>query len=89
MDRQQPSAHQGLGCTFTGIGRMVQLLRNCLTQIPLMTTCACGNCQFMDMQSKAAVKPKKDDPGLCRYNPSIAQAGSDALGLWPFLGAKD
>jgi hypothetical protein len=31
-----------------------------------MTTCACGNCQFFDNQSKAAAKPREKDSGLCR-----------------------
>ncbi len=54
-----------------------------------MTTCACGNCQFMDIQSKAAMKHKKDHAGLCRYNPPIAQGGDEASGLWPVVGTKD
>ncbi len=54
-----------------------------------MTMCACGNCQFMDDQSKTAMKHKKNDSGLCRYNPPIAQPGADAHGLWPVVGMKD
>ena len=53
-----------------------------------MTKCICGNCQFMDTQSKMAAKHKKDDSGLCRYNPPTAQPG-DAHGMWPVVGMKD
>jgi hypothetical protein len=53
-----------------------------------MTTCACGSCQFMDGQSKEAVKHKKDNSGICRYNPPVPQDG-DAVGLWPVVGMKD
>ena len=54
-----------------------------------MTTCSCGNCQFMDTESKAAAKHKKDHAGLCRYNPPRAQTTEDMLGLWPVVGTKD
>ena len=54
-----------------------------------MTTCACGNCQFMDIQSKAAAKQKKNGSGLCRYNPPIAQPEANAPALWPVVGMKD
>jgi len=59
-----------------------------------MTTCACGNCQFFDNQSKAAMKPKEKDSGLCRYNPPLPQPttsghAADAHGVWPVVGRKD
>ena len=54
-----------------------------------MTTCACGNCQFMDDQSETAMKHKKNDSGLCRYNPPTARPEADALGLWPVVGMED
>jgi len=43
----------------------------------------------MDDQSKTARKHKKNDSGLCRYNPPMAQPGADAHGLWPVVGMKD
>jgi len=60
-----------------------------------MTTCACGNCQFFDNQSKAAMKPKEKDGGPCRYNPPMPQpAGngghaSAGHGVWPVVARKD
>jgi hypothetical protein len=55
-----------------------------------MTTCACGNCQFFDHQSKAALKPKEKDNGLCRYNPPMPQPSADGgQGVWPVVGKKD
>ena len=53
-----------------------------------MTTCACGNCQFFDNQSKAA-KQAKNDSGLCRYNPPTPQEGAANHGAWPVVGKKD
>jgi hypothetical protein len=52
-----------------------------------MTTCACGNCQFFDHQSKAATKQAKADSGLCRYNPPMPE--STGHGMWPVVGRKD
>jgi hypothetical protein len=49
----------------------------------------CGNCQFMDDQSETAMKHKKNDSGLCRYNPPTARPEADALGLWPVVGMED
>jgi hypothetical protein len=58
-----------------------------------MTTCACGNCQFFDNRSKAAVKQKDKDSGLCRYNPPMPHAAdgssSDVHGMWPVVERKD
>jgi hypothetical protein len=56
-----------------------------------MTTCACGNCQFFDNRSKAAMKHKDKDVGLCRYNPPMAQPaeGHSDHGLWPVVDKKD
>ena len=52
-----------------------------------MTTCACGNCQFFDNQSRAAAKAKEKDSGLCRYNPPLPQSAATTHGLWPVVGA--
>jgi hypothetical protein len=52
-----------------------------------MTTCACGNCQFFDNQSKAATKQK--DSGLCRFNPPQAQANTHDHAVWPVVERKD
>lgn len=54
-----------------------------------MTTCACGNCQFMDNQSKAAQQHKSEEGGLCRYYPPMSRGGADVPGAWPVVGAKD
>jgi hypothetical protein len=54
-----------------------------------MTTCACGNCQFFDTQSKSAAKQKERHGGLCRYNPPVPQPAGDAQGLWPVVAEKD
>ncbi len=56
-----------------------------------MTTCACGNCQFFDHRSKAALKQKEKekDSGLCRYNPPMPQQSADGQGVWPVVGKKD
>ena len=54
-----------------------------------MTTCACGNCQFFDHQSKAAHKQKEKDSGLCRYNPPMPQPSDDGQGVWPVVARKD
>jgi hypothetical protein len=54
-----------------------------------MTTCACGNCQFFDTRSKAAMKQKEKDSGLCRYNPPMPQAAADGHGMWPVVEKKD
>lgn len=54
-----------------------------------MTTCACGNCQFMDTESKAAAKHAKNGSGLCRFNPPMAQPAADAHGSWPVVATKD
>ncbi len=53
-----------------------------------MTTCSCGNCQFMDSESKAAVTLKDGETGLCRYYPPMSRAGADA-GVWPVVARKD
>jgi hypothetical protein len=53
-----------------------------------MTTCACGNCQFFDTQSKSATKQKEKDTGLCRYNPP-AQSAANGHGVWPAVARKD
>ena len=55
----------------------------------LRMTGTCGNCQFMDDQSETAMKHKKNDSGLCRYNPPTAVRGADALALWPIVGMED
>ena len=52
-----------------------------------MTTCACGNCQFLDTKTKAAESMRKNSFGLCRYNPPMPQPG--AQGSWPVVAAKD
>lgn len=52
-----------------------------------MTTCACGNCQFFDTQSKLA-KKVQSNAGLCRYNPPLAQAGEDSGSVWPMVNAR-
>jgi hypothetical protein len=52
-----------------------------------MTTCACGNCQFFDTQSKAAKKAERE-AGLCRYNPPLPQA-EDETAVWPLVRSKD
>lgn len=54
-----------------------------------MTTCACGNCQFFDKQSKAAAKHKEKDNGLCRYNPPMPQSVNNGHGVWPTVERKD
>jgi hypothetical protein len=54
-----------------------------------MTTCACGNCQFFDNRSKAAMKQKEKDTGLCRYNPPAALADGEGRGAWPVVEKKD
>ena len=58
-----------------------------------MTTCACGNCQFFDKTSKAAMKHKEKDSGLCRYNPPTPLAGEahagNGHGVWPLVEKKD
>lgn len=54
-----------------------------------MTTCACGNCQFFDNQSKAAAKRVKDDSGLCRYDPPTPHSPTDAHGVWPIVAKND
>ena len=54
-----------------------------------MTTCACGNCQFFDNQSKAAAKQAKESSGLCRYNPPMPDSTGNHYGLWPIVGQKD
>jgi len=54
-----------------------------------MTTCACGNCQFFDNQSKAAAKQAKESSGLCRYNPPMQDSTGNHHGLWPIVGQKD
>jgi len=53
-----------------------------------MTTCACGNCQFFDHQSKVAAKQAKENAGLCRYNPPTPDSTGDH-GVWPVVGRKD
>jgi hypothetical protein len=53
-----------------------------------MTTCACGNCQFMDTESEAAAKLAKGETGLCRFYPPMLQPSSNAS-AWPTVGAKD
>ena len=55
----------------------------------LRMTGTCGNCQFMDDQSETAMKHKKNDFGVCRYNPPTAVRGADALALWPIVGMED
>jgi hypothetical protein len=57
-----------------------------------MTTCACGNCQFFDTRSKAAMKHKES--GLCRYNPPTPPVSAEAHagnshGVWPVVEKKD
>lgn len=52
-----------------------------------MTTCACGNCQFFDTQTKAASALRKNASGLCRYNPPMPQ--SDGQSMWPVVANKD
>jgi hypothetical protein len=54
-----------------------------------MTTCACGNCQFFDHQSKAAAKQAKNSDGLCRFNPPTPHAPTDAHGVWPVVAKND
>jgi hypothetical protein len=54
-----------------------------------MTTCACGNCQFMDKESKAAAKHKAEEAGLCRYYPPLSRQGQEASGIWPVVAMKD
>ena len=54
-----------------------------------MTTCACGNCQFFDHQSKAAAKRAKESAGLCRYNPPMPDSTGNQHGVWPVVGRKD
>jgi hypothetical protein len=54
-----------------------------------MTTCACGNCQFFDHQSKAAANVRKDHSGLCRYNPPAPATAGGTEGLWPMVASKD
>ena len=54
-----------------------------------MTTCACGNCQFFDNQSKSATKHKEKETGLCRYNAPVAQSISNGHGVWPVVERKD
>jgi hypothetical protein len=51
-----------------------------------MTTCACGNCQFFDTQTKAAARTG-DSAGLCRYNPPLPQQGEE--GAWPVVRQSD
>ncbi len=52
-----------------------------------MTTCACGNCQFFDTQSKVA-KKAHHDAGVCRYNPPMALAGDPSGSAWPLVHAN-
>jgi len=54
-----------------------------------MTTCACGNCQFFDNQSKTAAKHKEKGTGLCRYNAPMAQSASNGHAVWPVVETKD
>jgi hypothetical protein len=59
-----------------------------------MTTCACGNCQFFDKTSKAAMKHKEKDSGLCRFNPPMPHMAAEGHtgnghGMWPVVEKKD
>lgn len=54
-----------------------------------MTTCACGNCQFFDDRSKAAMRPEDKESGLCRFNPPMPQGAGNGPGLWPVVEKKD
>jgi hypothetical protein len=54
-----------------------------------MTTCACGNCQFMDNQSKTAAQHQSQNAGLCRYHPPLTRDGNGAAGVWPVVTEKD
>jgi hypothetical protein len=54
-----------------------------------MTTCACGNCQFFDNQTKAAASLMKDHAGLCRFNPPMPASSSGTEGTWPVVASKD
>jgi hypothetical protein len=54
-----------------------------------MTTCACGNCQFFDHQSKAAARQAKNSDGLCRFNPPTPHTPTDAHGVWPVVAKND
>lgn len=53
-----------------------------------MTTCACGNCQFFDTQSKLAKQAQKN-AGLCRYNPPLARSEGHSPAVWPMVETKD
>ena len=54
-----------------------------------MTTCACSNCQFFDVQSDAKVSRLDQGSGLCRFNPPIPQQASNERGVWPVVGKGD
>jgi len=54
-----------------------------------MATCACGNCQFFDNQSKAAAKQTQKHTGLCRYNPPMAQSAANDHAVRPVVETKD
>jgi hypothetical protein len=54
-----------------------------------MTTCACGNCQFMDNEGKAAAKHRSEDAGLCRYYPPMTRQANASAGVWPVVTSKD
>ena len=53
-----------------------------------MTTCACSNCQFFDTNASAKVR-QMDGAGLCRFNPPMPQASSEAKAVWPVVGRED
>jgi hypothetical protein len=54
-----------------------------------MTTCACGNCQFFDNQTKAAAALRRDGSGLCRFNPPMPNSKAATEGVWPVVASKD
>jgi hypothetical protein len=54
-----------------------------------MTTCACGNCQFFDTQSKSAAKSSPKHSGVCRFNPPTPNEEAGSNGLWPVVAEKD
>jgi hypothetical protein len=55
----------------------------------LMTTCACGNCQFYDTHSTTGSKQKDKHSGLCRFNPPMPSADANGHAMWPVVADKD
>ena len=73
-----------LGCSLYRTAQAVSTRRSSWFRLPAPAATAPSSTTIM-----ATAPSRRQDGGLCRFNPPVSQPGPDAHGLWPVVSERD